>query len=83
MIERHLQHLLDRQARLHGPGQQVADVLAARADHLGAQESGPLPYSPYTRSMPLFCNMTRLRPWFSNETWPIANFGLPGAHSAR
>jgi hypothetical protein len=39
MIERHVQHLRHRQARLHGPGQQMAEVLGARADHLGAQEA--------------------------------------------
>ena len=38
VVERHFQHARHGQLLLHGPGQQMADVLGAGADHFRAQE---------------------------------------------
>ena len=58
-------------------------MFSPRGPIISAPRKRQVPYSAYTRSMPLFCNMTRLRPWFSNETFPIANFGRPPSHRDR
>jgi len=42
VIEGHLEHLLDRHARLPRPGEQVPDVLRIGADHLRAEEAAAL-----------------------------------------
>src|SRR5688572_21730854 len=38
VVEGHLQHLLHREPRLQGPGEQVADMLGVGPDHLGTEK---------------------------------------------